>query len=379
MRVAPLATTRMNLAHHIWPRRTVLAAAITLLAAACTTVPITGRSQLRLLSNDQLVDGANQAFERFMTRRKTLLASESPQAAHEIEMVNRVSDRIIEAAGLRRRYNWETVVIKSSEANAFVLPNGKIVVFRGLLPVANNEVRVAAVIGHEVGHLVAQHAAERITEKFLTELAIQATDIVLQVKKSENRPLILEALGLGAEIGVLLPFSRTHEAEADYIGLILMAKAGYNPSEALGLWERMEAKKGSGLWEFLSTHPSPATRRDQIRQWLPRAMAYYAPSPADSRLAVTQPSPGLPALASRASSEWEKTRWARVISRADIFLALPEFTSLPSFVRTVRQGQRLHYMGLRAPGKDGMYLLIRDANGDLGWVNEAQVEPVSGQ
>lgn len=239
----------------------VLVSAHITFVVACATVPITGRQQLRLISNEKLIPAANQQFSRFMSlaqqKNAILSASDSPEAARIVEMVTRVSDRIIEAAGLRAGYKWETVVVKAREPNAFVMPNGKIVVFTGLLPVCRNEAGLAAVLGHEVGHVVAEHAAERVSHALVTQVTLQTVNAALA--DSTHRPLIAAALGLGAQYGILLPFSREHETEADRIGLLSMAKAGYDPSEAIALWERMEARKGSGPWEFLSTHPSPAT------------------------------------------------------------------------------------------------------------------------
>jgi hypothetical protein len=168
------------------------------------------------------------------------------------------------------------VVVKASNRNAFVVPNGKIVVFTGILPVAKSEAGLAAIIGHEVAHVLAKHGAERVSQVLLTQTALTAADAVLAARNSRNRASISAALSLGAQYGVLLPFSREHESEADRIGLLYMAKAGYDPVEAVGVWERMHAAGGSGPWEFLSTHPSPETRIAQIRQWLPEANLYYA-------------------------------------------------------------------------------------------------------
>jgi metalloendopeptidase OMA1, mitochondrial len=250
--------------------------ALTLIVVACATVPITGRSQFRLFSNDDLVPEANQQFDRFMTifQEKKVLLPASDFA--RTEMVKRVSDRIIDASGLRNKYNWQTVVVNYKEANAFVLANGKIVVFRGLLPVAKTEAGLAAIIGHEVGHLVAQHQAERVSQVLMGNLVVQGVSLGLAIARSPYRPAISAATGIGIQYGLLLPFSREHESEADYLGLIFMAKAGYDPAEAPGVWERMEAQNASGPWEFLSTHPSHATRRDQLLAWLPEANAFYA-------------------------------------------------------------------------------------------------------
>jgi len=235
-----------------------------------------------MISDQQLATAANQSFSQFMglvNRKNAMMSSsESPQAAATLASVNRVSERIVDAAGLRGRYRWQTVVVKSREANAFVMPNGKIVVFTGLLPVAKTEAGLAAVIGHEVAHVVARHQAERMSQALLAQMALTAADVALATSNSKYRPVIGAALGLGAQYGVLLPFSREHESEADHIGQFYMAKAGYDPSEAVALWERMEAAGGSGPWEFLSTHPSPATRRAQLREWLSEAKLYYADS-----------------------------------------------------------------------------------------------------
>lgn len=250
-----------------------------LFLAGCATVPITGRSQLNMISDQQLVAAADQNFSKFIglvSQKNAMLApSESPQASAVLVSVNRVSERIIDAAGLRGRYNWQTVVVKSREPNAFVMPNGKIVVFTGLLPIAKTEAGLAAVLGHEVSHVIARHQAERVSQALLAQMAVTAVDVALAASNSKYQPVVGAALGVGAQYGVLLPFSRVHESEADHIGLLLMAKAGYDPSEAVGLWQRMEAAGGSGPWEFLSTHPSHSTRIAQIQQWLPEATLYY--------------------------------------------------------------------------------------------------------
>jgi Zn-dependent protease with chaperone function len=233
-----------------------------------------------MVSDQQVIAAADQEFAKFMglAHQKNVLVSpsDSAQASALVATVNRVSERIIDAAGLRGRYPWQTVVVKSSQKNAFVTPNGKIVVFTGILPIAKTEAGLAAILGHEVSHVIARHSAERMSQALLAELTVTAADAALAASNSKYRPIISAAVGLGAQYGVLLPFSRAHESEADHIGLLLMAKAGYDPSEAAGLWQRMEAAGGSGPWEFLSSHPSHATRVAQIQQWLPEASLYYA-------------------------------------------------------------------------------------------------------
>ncbi len=269
-----------NARHHRLSLIALSAALALLILVACTIVPIVGRSQFRLISNDDLIAAVDREFDRFMAvlehKKVVLSASDSPQAARTVEMVNRVSERILDASGMKHRYDWQIVVVKAREANAFVMPNGKIVVFTGLLPITKNEAGLAAIIGHEVAHVVAQHRAERVSQALVAELAIQVVNIGLALMNSRYRPIVAASVGLGAHYGILLPFSREHESEADHLGLLFMAKAGYDPSEAGEVWERMEARSGSGPWEFLSTHPSPATRRSQLVSWLPEAKVLYA-------------------------------------------------------------------------------------------------------
>jgi hypothetical protein len=188
-------------------------------------------------------------------------------------MVNRVSDRIFEVAGLKYKYPMEVVVVKAREANAFVTPGGKVVVFTGLLSIVN-EAGLAAVIGHEVGHVVARHANERASQQLMAGFAIEAVDVALAV--SRYRPLITTVTELGLVYGVLLPFSREHELEADRLGQLFMAKAGYDPEEAIHVWELLQARSEHGPWEFLSTHPSDETRIAQLRERLPEATTFYA-------------------------------------------------------------------------------------------------------
>ena len=291
----------------------ILALPVLCVLVGCATVPITGRTQLNMVSDQALINAADQEFSKFMSaavQKGALLApAESPQAATTMSAANRVSERIIDAAGLRGRYNWQTVVVNSTLANAFVLPNGKIVIFTGLLPVAKTDAGLAAVLGHEVAHVIARHQAERMSQVLLAQIALAAADIALAASNPKYGPAIGAAVGLGAVYGVLLPFSRAHESEADRIGLILMAKAGYDPAEAAGFWERMQATGGSGRWELLSTHPSHATRVTQIRQWLPEAGRYFAASMAQRTAQLSgadgmrseRPAPG-EELASRSSA-----------------------------------------------------------------------------
>ena len=195
-----------------------------------------------------------------------------------IEQVRRVGRRIAEATG-RTDYQWEFNLIEDKQANAFCLPGGKVAVYTGILPITRDDSGLAAVLGHEVSHAIARHGGERVTQTLLVQMGLAATQVAL----ARNDPAVVQQvtalLGAGATVGLLLPWSRAQESEADHLGLIFMAKAGYDPHAALDLWNRMaEAAKGRDRPpEYLSTHPSEETRIKQIEAWIPEALQFYAP------------------------------------------------------------------------------------------------------
>jgi predicted Zn-dependent protease len=249
--------------------------------SGCETNPYTGRSQLLMISVAQEMDLGAQAYSQVKNDPKVKLS----QDPREIEPVKRVANRIIEAAKrskyavMARQFQWEVVVIKDDKTmNAFALPGGKIAVYTGIFPVAKTEAGLAAVMGHEVVHALARHGAERMSQGQLTNAALQVASVAIGA--SGSSPLLsqaaMAALGAGVQVGVLLPFSRSHESEADYVGLLLAADAGYDPREAVHLWERMEQLSGGGgPAEFLSTHPGHNTRIQQLKKWMPEALAIY--------------------------------------------------------------------------------------------------------
>lgn len=264
----------------------------------CETNPYTGRSQLLITSVDQEMQMGAQAYDQ-VRRDPNARLSQDPR---EVEPVRRVAARIIEAAKrskygeLAKQFQWDVTVIKDDKtANAFALPGGKMAVYTGIFPVAKTEAGLAAVMGHEVVHALARHGAERMSQGQLTNAALQVAGAA--VGTSGGNPLLgqaaMAALGVGAQVGVLLPFSRKHESEADYVGILLAADAGYDPRESVGLWERMaQMSGGGGSAEFLSTHPSHDTRIEQLKSWMPEAMAIYQRRPA-------VPATFLPAVGSR--------------------------------------------------------------------------------
>lgn len=251
------------------------------LTSGCETNPYTGRSQLLMTSVSQEMQMGAQAYSQVKSDPKVKLS----QDPREIEPVKRVASHIIEAAKRSKyaeeakQFQWEVTVIKDDKTmNAFALPGGKIAVYTGIFPVAKTEAGLAAVLGHEVTHALARHGAERMSQGQLTNAALQVVGAAAGA--SGVNPLLsqgaMAALGAGAQVGVLLPFSRKHESEADYIGILLAADAGYDPRESVHLWERMEQLSGGGgPSEFLSTHPGHETRIEQLQKWMPEAMGIY--------------------------------------------------------------------------------------------------------
>jgi metalloendopeptidase OMA1, mitochondrial len=238
---------------------------------ACTAAPYTHRSQLILVSPKQENELGVRAFKEVLAKSKV---DASPSVTVPVNEVGRRLARVAD----RPDYHWEFRVIDDpKQQNAFCLPGGKVAVYTGIFPVAENTDGLAVVLGHEIGHAVARHGAERISQGLVAQAGGSLLGGLLGGGPSTNA--ILTAYGLGAQLGVLLPFSRTQESEADHIGLLLMSRAGYDPRGALAFWQRMErAASGSSPPEFLSTHPNTGTREQQIQAWLPEAMRYYEAS-----------------------------------------------------------------------------------------------------
>jgi len=247
----------------------LLLASTTFVGLSCRSAPITQRKQMLLLPESQEVTLGLQSYNE-------ILAEEEPSTnQHYIEMVNRVGQRIAQVAG-RADYQWEFRVIASDQQNAFCLPGGKVAVYEGILPVCANEAGLAVVMSHEIGHALARHGGERMSQGMVTNALGNAVKYMTQGQEQYNQQLIVGAYGAASKYGVILPFSRKHESEADHIGLILMAKAGYDPNVAPIFWERFAASKnGENPPEFLSTHPADARRAMDLRALLPEALTTY--------------------------------------------------------------------------------------------------------
>ena len=253
--------------------------ALVLALAGCATAPYTQRSQLILVSPQQEQQMGAAAFQEVVTRNPI---DKSPRV---VQPETAVGERIAGVAD-RPDYRWQFVVIDDPETpNAFCLPGGKVAVYTGLFPIAKTTAGLAVVMGHEIAHAIARHGAERVSQSTLAKAG--GAVLGAAVGSGSGSGAVLQAYGLGAQVGLLLPWSRTQESEADRIGLILMAKAGYDPREALAFWSRMEQAGGKETADFLSTHPGHDTREQQIREWLPEALRYYE----DAARAPVEPLP----------------------------------------------------------------------------------------
>lgn len=251
------------------------AAAALLLAGAllggCASAPETGRQQLLLISPSQEAEMGLKAFQD-VKRRERIVAG-----GKDAQMVRDVGQRIARVAPLPNA-RWEFVLFDDDSPNAFALPGGKVGIYTGILPITQNEAGLATVIGHEVAHAVARHGAERMSQGVLVQVGGTVLSAALGSEAGLTRDLAMQAYGLGTQLGVMLPYSRAHELEADEIGMLYMARAGYDPREAIAFWKRFaayNAKEGGKPAEFLSTHPVDARRIAELQQMLPRAMAEY--------------------------------------------------------------------------------------------------------
>lgn len=246
---------------------------------SCSTVPLTGRSQLNLIPANEMLSLSYQQYDEFLNENKV------SKDAKNTAMVKRVGTNIQHAVeeylaqnNLSNRlegYKWEFNLVEDEQVNAWCMPGGKVVVYTGILPVTKNEIGLAVVLGHEIAHAIAEHGNERMSQGLIQQLGGAALSVALRDKPQLTQDLFLTAYGVGSTVGILA-YSRTQESEADHLGLIFMAMAGYNPGEAVNFWQRMaEINKGQKPPEFLSTHPSDETRINDIKNWLPDALKYY--------------------------------------------------------------------------------------------------------
>ncbi len=259
-------------------RRILLTLVLFLMVAACKTNPFTGKSTLNFYPNSQVFPMAFAQYDQFLSDNKVV------SGTSEAKMIKRVGQRIASAAerwldanghpGYLKDYQWEYNLVNDKAVNAWCMPGGKIVFYTGIMPICQSETGVAVVMGHEVAHALADHGAQRMSAGTLQQIGAVAGNVAIKDEKTRNTFNL--AYGIGSQVGVMLPFSRGHETEADRIGLQIMAIAGYDPDEAAELWKRMKAKGGQAPPEFLSTHPSNDTRIANLMAWAPAAKAEAA-------------------------------------------------------------------------------------------------------
>lgn len=262
---------------------TLLLLAVMLLLNGCSSVPITGRKQLNLVSDEQVLSSSIASYNSFMNSAKQANAISKDQT--KTNQVIRVGQKIaaateayLRATGLEsdiKNFAWEFNLVKSDEMNAWCMPGGKIVVYEGLMKIVSSDDDLAVVLGHEVAHAVAKHSNERMSQQVAAQAGAQVLAGVLSGQTYQTQAIAQQVYGLGAQYGVMQPFSRKHESEADKMGLVLMTIAGYNPQNAITFWQKMSANSQTNVPEFLSSHPSHETRIKDLSQWVPQVKAQY--------------------------------------------------------------------------------------------------------
>lgn len=261
------------------PSKILISFLAVLLLTQCATVPLTGRKQFAMIPSAQILSLSNDSYAQVLKENKV------STNAQYVNMVKTVGKDITTAvvnyfaaqnqSNLLNGYAWEYNVLISKELNAWCMPGGKIAFYEGIMPVCQDATGVAVVMSHEIAHAIANHGNERMSQELAVQLGGMALDVALSQKPETTRQIAMAAFGVGSSLGVLLPYSRQHESEADELGLYFMAMAGYNPNKAVDFWQRMQALSSGAPPEFLSTHPSNDTRIKQLNTHMAKAMEYY--------------------------------------------------------------------------------------------------------
>lgn len=258
-----------------------VSAMLFVLISACTTNPFTGKKNLNFVSNAEIFPAAFQQYNQFLTENKVVKGTTAAQSVVNVgQKIRAAAETYLNANGYKGYldgYAWEYNLVEDPSVNAWCMPGGKIVVYTGILPITKNDAGLATVMGHEVAHALVNHGAQRMSAAQLQQLGAVGVAVAAGGRSEGTQQILAQAYGLGTEFGVMLPFSRNHELEADEIGLTLMAIAGYNPDESIAFWQRMQAgSTGGAPPEFLSTHPSGATRINNLKNLIPKAKAEAA-------------------------------------------------------------------------------------------------------
>ena len=250
-----------------------------LLLSSCGSVPITGRKQLNLVSDQEILSSSLTEYNSYMQgAKKSGNTTQSAMVTRVGKKIAQATENYLNANGLSdevKNFSWEFNLVQDDQLNAFCMPGGKIVVYEGLMKIISSDDELAVVLGHEVAHAVAKHSNERMSQQLLAQYGAQVVSGALSNKSAAVRSLANNVYGIGAQYGMMLPFSRKHESEADYMGLILMTIAGYNPDVAVGFWQKMSGGGQSSVPEFMSTHPSDQTRISDIQKNLPDIKKQY--------------------------------------------------------------------------------------------------------
>lgn len=259
-------------------RRKVLILLFLIVLQACHTVPVTQRKQFNLLPESTLVSMSLENYQTVLSQKKVV------RNTRETRMINEVGRKISRAVDqflinnnykkLQSHFDWEFNLIRENVANAWCMPGGKVAFYTGILPICKNRDGIAVVMGHEIAHAVAKHGNERLSQVLAVQMGGVALNVALQEKEKETRDLFMAAYGVGAQVGLMLPYSRLHESEADQMGLYFMTMAGYEPEEAVAFWKRMDAHSGNQPPEFLSTHPSHEKRIENLKRYVAEAKKF---------------------------------------------------------------------------------------------------------
>ncbi|WP_299820753.1 M48 family metallopeptidase [uncultured Pontibacter sp.] len=244
----------------------------------CTTVPITGRRQLSLVSEAEMQTMSYEAYDQFLKENKLSNNAQSTAMVKRVgQRIQNAVERYMAANNLSSElqgFDWEFNLVADDQVNAFAMAGGKTVVYEGILPVAQNETGLAVVMGHEIAHAIAKHGSERMSQALAQQFGGQTLSALAGAQPGTASNLVMAVYGVGSQLG-LLKYGRTQESEADRLGLIFMAMAGYDPQQSVAFWERMGAQGGQAPPEFLSTHPSAGTRQADLRKHMPEALQYY--------------------------------------------------------------------------------------------------------
>jgi predicted Zn-dependent protease len=256
-----------------------LVVAIVVFVTACSTVAITNRKQVRLIPNSTMFATSFQQYDEFLKENLQITGTTQASLVKNVGIkIQKAVEKYFADKGMSsalKDYKWEFNLVDDKQVNAWCMPGGKVVFYTGIMPICQNEEGIAVVMGHEIAHAIADHGNERMSQQMVLQMGGMALDQAMSDKPEQTKALWMTTFGVGAQFGVMLPFSRMHESEADQMGLIFMAMAGYNPEKAVDFWTRMSKMGGQKPPEILSTHPSDETRIAKIKEHLPEAMKYY--------------------------------------------------------------------------------------------------------